>query len=67
MEPEVPPLPPHVAVIYDAFKRREVLDACTANAKDVLKLGFFASGDLQNVKNIGITLEEYENIHQQKE
>ncbi|XP_077299977.1 thioredoxin domain-containing protein 3 homolog [Arctopsyche grandis] len=67
IEPEPPPLPPYLAVAFDAFKRKEVLEMCALHESEVLKLGFYTSSDPAATTNIGITPDEYENKHAQKE
>lgn len=57
-EPEV--TPPHLAIAYDAFKRREVMEVMEQYEQDVMRYGFFTSEDAKNAKLIAKTSPNFE-------
>lgn len=53
--PEPEPTPPHLALIYDAFKRREVMDVMDQFPDDVMRFGFFTSEDPRTAQLVAKT------------
>lgn len=53
--PEPEPIPPHLALVFDAFKRREVLEVMQQYPNDVMRFGFFTSEDPHKAKLIAKT------------
>lgn len=58
--PQRPPVPPHVAIIFEAFKRREVLDLINEYRSDIIRFGFFSDDNPVNTKLIAKTLPLFE-------
>lgn len=58
--PEPPPIPDHIAVSFDAFKRSEVLDIINQYPEDVMRYGFFTSEVPEEAKLIAKTAPKFE-------
>lgn len=58
--PEPEPIPPHIAVAYDAIKRSEVMALVEEYPKDVLRFGFFTDEKPETAKLIAKTVIHFE-------
>ncbi|GJQ67182.1 hypothetical protein Trydic_g8092 [Trypoxylus dichotomus] len=58
--PEPEPIPPHIAVAYDAIKRSEVMALIDEYPKDVLRFGFFTDEKPETAKLIAKTVIHFE-------
>lgn len=58
--PEPEPIPPHIAVAYDAIKRSDVLALIEEYQKDVMRFGFFSDEKPDTAKLIAKTVFHFE-------
>ncbi|KAI4466125.1 nme/nm23 family member 8 [Holotrichia oblita] len=58
--PEPEPIPPHIAVAYDAFKRSDVMALIEEYQKDVMRFGFFTDEKPETAKLIAKTVMHFE-------
>lgn len=58
--PEPEPIPPHLAVAYDAFKRRDVLSLMEQYPEAVMRYGFFTSDEPEEAKLIAKNPQNFE-------
>lgn len=58
--PEPEPIPPHLALIYDAVHRREVLEVMNQYPDDVMRYGFFTTEDPHTAKLVAKTPANFE-------
>lgn len=59
--PDEKPVPLHIAVGYDAFKYKDVVELSKQFPGQVMKMGFFTNDILVEAKLISKTVEEFEN------
>lgn len=60
LPPDAPPEPPHVVVIFDAFKQRDVFEVIEQHTDDVLAFGFFNSHDPKVAELLAVSVATYE-------
>lgn len=60
--PEPEPIPPHLLIAFDAFKKNEVLQLTADYPAETMHLGFFTSSDPENAKLIAKTVDQYDKI-----
>lgn len=58
--PEVPVVPPHVAMAYDAFKAKDVLEVSNRFPGEVMASGFFTSHIVGDAQLIAKTLDKFD-------
>lgn len=58
--PEPEPIPPHIAIAYDAFKRSDVMALIEEYQKDVMRFGFFTDEKPETAKLIAKTVAHFE-------
>jgi len=59
LPPDPVPDPPHLAIAFDAIKRRDVFEICDQYPEDILSYGFFTNTDLQSAQLIAKTSDAY--------
>ncbi|GLV37853.1 uncharacterized protein CBL_06445 [Carabus blaptoides fortunei] len=60
--PEPEPIPPHLLIAFDAFKKSEVLQLIADYPAETMHIGFFTSSDPENATLIAKTMDQYEKI-----
>ncbi|XP_055376299.1 thioredoxin domain-containing protein 6 isoform X2 [Condylostylus longicornis] len=60
LPPDPIPDPPHLVVIFDAYKKKEIRDLITKWNEDVLSYGFFTSEDPNEAKVVANSAKNYE-------
>ncbi|KAF2892729.1 hypothetical protein ILUMI_13445 [Ignelater luminosus] len=58
--PEPVPIPPHIAIAFDAVKRREVIDVMNDYPDDIMRFGFFTTDSPETAKLVAKTVQKYE-------
>lgn len=53
-------IPPHVAIIFDAFKKKDVMDMVKENVAYIMNMGVFTSANPSTAELIAKSIKEYE-------
>lgn len=59
LPPDPVPVPPHVAVGFDAYKRREIMEIIEQHGEAILAYGYFTSDDIPNATLIANSTFKY--------
>lgn len=59
LPPDPVPEPPHICMVFDAYKKRDVFEVIAKYSRDVIAHGFFTSGDPKSAELIAKTGERY--------
>ncbi|XP_059607712.1 uncharacterized protein LOC132255626 [Phlebotomus argentipes] len=62
LPPDPVPDPPHLAIIFDAFKKQDIMDACQKHKEAVLAYGYFTSADPKATELIANTNDSYAKV-----
>ncbi|XP_055691447.1 uncharacterized protein LOC129794667 [Lutzomyia longipalpis] len=62
LPPDPVPDPPHLAIIFDAFKKQDIMDACLKHKTAVLAYGYFTSADPKTATLIANTNDAYAQV-----
>nr|XP_029731748.1 uncharacterized protein LOC115268001 [Aedes albopictus] len=57
--PDPVPEPPHICIVFDAYKKRDVFEVITKFNRDVMAYGYFTSGDPKTAELIAKKTERY--------
>ncbi|EDS34478.1 conserved hypothetical protein [Culex quinquefasciatus] len=59
LPPDPVPEPPHICIVFDAYKKRDVFEVAEKYKRDVISYGFFTTGDPKTAELIAKTTERY--------
>ncbi|XP_055619859.1 uncharacterized protein LOC129764622 isoform X2 [Toxorhynchites rutilus septentrionalis] len=59
LPPDPVPEPPHICIVFDAYKKRDVFEVADKYKREVISFGFFTTGDPKSAKLIAKTTERY--------
>ncbi|CAO1413962.1 unnamed protein product [Diamesa tonsa] len=62
LPPDPVPEPQHLCIVFDAYKRNNIFEACKENEGDVLSFGYFSSEDIKMCTLLAKTTDKYENL-----
>lgn len=62
LPPDPIPDPPHIALSFDAVKRRDIIDVLQLYPESILAWGYFTTADPYSAKLIASTTREYSKI-----
>lgn len=59
LPPDPVPEPPHICIVFDAYKKRDVFEVTEKYKRDVISYGYFSTGDPKTAELIAKTTERY--------
>ncbi|XP_058466424.1 uncharacterized protein LOC131439442 [Malaya genurostris] len=59
LPPDPIPEPPHICIVFDAYKKRDVFEVVDKYKRDVMAYGYFTTGDPKSAELIAKTTERY--------
>uniref|UniRef100_A0A1Q3FT98 Uncharacterized protein n=1 Tax=Culex tarsalis TaxID=7177 RepID=A0A1Q3FT98_CULTA len=59
LPPDPVPEPPHICIVFDAYKKRDVFEVAEKYKRDVMSYGYFTTGDPKTAELIAKTTERY--------
>ncbi|GAB0090126.1 uncharacterized protein DMENIID0001_048150 [Sergentomyia squamirostris] len=62
LPPDPVPDPPHLALIFDAFKKQDIMEACVKHKDAIIAFGYFTSADPKTAELIANTNDAYAKV-----
>ncbi|XP_053688533.1 uncharacterized protein LOC128737821 [Sabethes cyaneus] len=62
LPPDPVPEPPHICIVFDAYKKRDVFEVADKYKRDVMAYGYFTTGDPKTAELIAKTTERYNRL-----
>ncbi|XP_055588550.1 uncharacterized protein LOC129740930 [Uranotaenia lowii] len=62
LPPDPVPEPPHICMIFDAYKKRDVFEVAEKYKREVMATGYFTTGDPKTAELIAKTTERYHRL-----
>ncbi|XP_055529749.1 uncharacterized protein LOC129721329 isoform X2 [Wyeomyia smithii] len=62
LPPDPVPEPPHICIVFDAYKKRDVFEIADKYKRDVMAYGYFTTGDPKTAELIAKTTERYSRL-----